>query len=151
MFEVPPDLGVLTDQATVVECGPCRGDHGLQQAAAVAVGPDVHGALARELNQVVRHGVKAESGLEESGEVGGDVRRAGCLRGERQVRAWWVPSLVRASSNNAAPGLPVTWGVRVVVVRTAATSAPLPGAGPRAVGRKRSRLVATQVTPRWAR
>ncbi len=46
-------------------------------------------------------------------------------------------------------GLPATWGVPPVAVRTTSTRAPLPGAMPRSLGMVRSVLEANQGTPRW--
>lgn len=84
-FEASPHLAIAGHRASVVKCGPRRGNHGVEQAAVFGVGLREQGAIRRELNQVVSHSVQSMPGPEESLKVGGDVRRPGRLRGERQV------------------------------------------------------------------
>ncbi len=60
----------------------------------------------------------------------------------------WAPVRSTAVASSAGSGLPATRGVTPVVRATTSTNAPLPGAGPRAVGSVLSTFVATQGRPR---
>ena len=58
-----------------------------------------------------------------------------------------APTRRAAVCISAGAGLPATWGSSRVAVRRTATSAPLPGTGPRSLGRVGSTLHATQTAP----